>query len=388
MKTFRHFFRWLAAFVPLLPVSPASAAQKAAKGEFLVYIGTYTGRGGQGSQGIYAYRLDAATGKVTSLGLAGEVANPSFLAIHPNRHFLYAVTESGGQGTVSAFSLDLKTAKLTFLNKASSHGGGPCYVRCDHTGKAVLVANYGTGSVALLPIKPDGSLSEASAFIQHTGSGTDPRRQRGPHAHSINPSPDNRFAVAADLGLDELLVYRMDAARGTLVPNNPPFAKVAPGSGPRHFAFHPNGKFAYVVNEMKSTVTAFSWTPTTGVLTELQTVSTLPEGYDGSRNTGAEIQVHPNGRFVYSSNRGHDSIAVFAVNPAKGTLTPVEQASTQGKEPRGFGIDPTGSYLFAANQNTNNIAVLRIDQQTGKLTPTGEVLEVGRPVCVKFVAVK
>ncbi len=357
-------------------------ASSAGATEFFVYFGTYT----EGlSKGIYVSRLDTATGKLTEPNLAAETANPSFVALHPNRKFLYAVSEGGGPkaGAVSAFAIDPKTGRLAFLNKVSSKGGGPCHLNVDKTGKNVVVVNYGTGSTAVLPIEPDGKLREASSFIQHKGSSADKSRQEGPHAHSVNFSADNRFAVVADLGLDQVLVYKFDAAKGTIAPNDPPFATVAPTSGPRHFAFHPHGKFAYVINEMKSTVTAFSWDASHGVLKEIQTIGTLPAGFTGENDT-AEVQVHPNGKFLYGSNRGHNSIAVFSIDPKKGTLTPVEHVSTQGKIPRNFGIDPTGSFLLAANQDTNNVVVFRIDAKTGRLTPTGQVLQVGKPVCVKF----
>ena len=373
----------------LAPPCARGAEKAAAKGEYFVYIGTYTG---EKSKGIYAYRFQAATGEMTSVGLVAETANPSFLAVHPNRRFLYAVSEIAnyeGQksGAVSAFAIDPKNGKLTFLNKVASRGGGPCYVVVDKTGKSLLVANYGGGSVAALPVKEDGRLGEASAFVQHTGSGVNPKRQQGPHAHSINVSSDNRFAVAADLGLDQLLVYRFDPVKGSLAAHDPAFAKVNPGAGPRHFTFHPSGRFAYVINEMQSTVTAFAYDAAGGVLSELQTISTLPQDFAGNNST-AEVQVHPTGKFLYGSNRGHDSIAVFAIDPDKGTLTAAEHVPTQGKTPRNFGIDPTGSYLFAANQNSHNIVGFRIDAKTGRLTPTGQVVEVGSPVCVKFVAVR
>lgn len=354
----------------------------AGKGEFLVYIGTYTGKG---SQGIYAWRLDAASGKLSPLGLAAEAVNPSFLAVHPNKRFLYAVSEAGKAGAVSAFSIDRQSGKLTFLNRVGSQGSGPCYVSVDKTGKTVLVANYGSGSVAALAVKEDGSLAEASSSVQHTGSGPDPRRQRGPHAHSIHVSPDNRFAVAADLGLDQVLVYRLDPARSALEPNDPPFAKTDPAAGPRHFAFHPGGRHVFVINEMSSSLTSFAWDAARGALKPLQTVSTLPKDFQGE-NSCAEVQAHPNGRFVYGSNRGHDSIAVFAVDRGKGTLTPVEHVSTQGKTPRNFGIDPTGSWLFAANQTSGGVVMFRIDPKSGRLTPANQTLEVSMPVCVRFLA--
>jgi 6-phosphogluconolactonase len=318
-----------------------------------------------------------------------ETVNPSFIAIHPNRQYLYAVNEVNtyeGQsaGSVSSFSLDAKTGKTRFLNKVSSRGADPCHLSLDRTGKWVLVANYSGGSIAAFTIKADGSLGEASAFVQHTGSSVNPQRQRGPHAHSINLSPDNRFAIASDLGLDQVLIYRFDADKGTLSPSNPPFAKVKPGAGPRHFAFHPSGRFAYEINEIASTVTAFAYSLEHGILEEMQTISTLPKEFSGNNST-AEIEAHPNGRFLYGSNRGHNSIAVFTIDSSKGTLTQLEQVPTQGKTPRNFAIDPTGAYLFAANQGSDNIVVFRIDQKTGGLSPTGNVLEVPSPVCVIFL---
>ena len=356
-------------------------------GHAFVYIGTYTG---PKSNGIYLYSLDLGNGSLTSLGLAAEVVNPSFLAIHPNHRFLYAASEtsnSGGKkgGAVEAFAIQ-ETGKLTPLNQEPSGGEGPCHLVVDKTGRDVLVANYDSGSISVLPIQQDGKLSEPTAFIQHQGSGADPQRQEGPHAHSINVDAANRFAFAADLGLDKVLVYRFDPAKGTLVANDPPSVSVKPGAGPRHFAFHPGGHYAFVINEMHSTVTAFSYDPAHGVLKELQTISTLPENFKGENST-AEVQVHPSGKFLYGSNRGHDSIAVFAIDPGKGTLSLVEDQSTQGKTPRNFGIDPSGQYLLAANQDSGNVVVFRINPQSGHLSPTGQVAEVSSPVCVKFLQV-
>jgi len=379
----------IASLALLWLTSAAQAAESArAKGEFFVYMGTYTG---PKSKGIYAYRFDAATGRLTSLGSVAETVNPSFLAVDPSRRFLYAVNEISNyegrkSGAVSAFALDRKTGKLTFLNQVSSRGAGPCHVALDKTGKYVLVANYEGGSVAVFPVLSDGRLGEASAFVQHQGHGVNPARQEGPHAHSVALSPDNRFALAADLGLDELLVYRFDPTQGSLAANQPPFGKVAPGAGPRHFGFSPNGRFVYVISEMASTVTVFSYDPARGALGELQAVSTLPKDFRGESDS-AEVQVHPSGKFLYGSNRGHDSIAVFAIDARKGTLAPAEHVLTRGKTPRSFGIDPTGSYLFAANQDSDNVVVFRIDSKTGHLTPTGQVLEVPSPVCVTFVAI-
>ena len=358
----------------------------AADGPMWVFVGTYTG--GK-SRGIYRLELDPASGKLTEPVLAAESENPSFLAVHPSRRFLYAVNEVGafgGQpgGGVTAFALDPEAGSLAKLNAESTVGGGPCHLSVDRTGKALLVANYGGGSVVALPIGADGRVGKASAFLQHEGSSVNKARQSEPHAHSINVDAGNRFAVAADLGLDKLFVYRLHPNRAALVPNDPPFAKVEPGSGPRHFAFHPDGKHAYVINELKSTITAFDYDPERGVLTERETISTLPKGYRGASYT-AEVQVHPSGKFVYGSNRGEDTIAVFAVDPGTGLLAMVEIETTGGKAPRNFGIDPTGRFLLAANQDSDSIFAFRIDPSTGELTPTGQRVEVPKPVCVKFV---
>jgi len=380
----------LLAFL-LLAVCAGAAAPAANKDKYLVYVGTYTEEGSK-SKGVYAYRFDPESAEIKPVGLAAETINPSFLAVHPNHRYLYAVNEVTtykGQksGAVSAFAIDRATGKLTLLNQVASKGADPCYITVDKTGKYVLVANYTGGSVAVFPVLEDGRLGEASALVQHTGHGTNPERQEGPHAHSIDLSPDNRFAIVDDLGLDESIVYRFDSAKGSLIPNGAQFGKADPGAGPRHFALHPNGHFAYVINEMQSTVSVFTYEGAAGVLRPLQTISTLPKGFT-EHNDDAEIEVHPSGKFLYASNRGHDSIAVFAIDANKGTLTPIEYAPTKGKTPRSFEIDPTGSLLFAANEKSDNIVVFRIDPQTGRLTPTGQVLEVAEPVCVKFVAIE
>jgi 6-phosphogluconolactonase len=358
------------------------------KGKYLFYVGTYTENGGK-SKGIYAYRYDAATQEVTSLGLAAETTNPSWVALHPNGRFLYAVNEvqnykSPNSGGVSAFSIDRSTGKLTLLNEVASRGADPCYIIVDDSGKYVLVANYTGGNIATFPISPDGKIGEASAFIQHTGHSLNPKHQEAAHAHSIDLSPDERFAFVDDLGLDQLLVYKFDKSKGSLKPASPPFVSLHAGSGPRHFALHPSGRFAYVVSELASTVTAFSVDLKAGMFHRSQTISTLPDDFKGE-NDDAEIRIHPSGKFLYASNRGHDSITVFAIDPEKGMLTPVEHTLTGGKTPRSFEIDPTGKLLFAENQNSDTIVLFRIDENTGKLTPTGKVLEVGQPVCVKFL---
>jgi len=366
-------------------LSPAArAGQPGARSQdLIVFLGTYT-RGD--SRGIYRCRLDLGTGRLESLELAAETVNPSFLALHPSGRFLYAVGEianfeGGKTGAVSAFQVEPKTGELAPLNQQPSRGKGPCHLTVDRTGRNVLVANYGSGSVACLPIRDDGRLDEATSFVQHEGSSVHPRRQQGPHAHVVEVDAANRFAFVADLGLDKILVYRFDADRGQLAPNDPAWAAVAPGAGPRHLAFHPSSRFAYVINELDSTVTAFGYDPRRGALEPLETVPTLPETFTG-KSTTAEILVHPSGRFLYGSNRGHDSLVIFAVDARTGKLRYVGHEPTQGKAPRNFAIDPSGRYLLAANQDTDNVVVFRIDANTGKLHATGHSLEVPVPVCV------
>jgi 6-phosphogluconolactonase len=372
----------------LLPpaAAPAQTAEAKGSGAMRVYIGTYTERG---SRGVYLASLDLATGRLELDGVAAELVNPSFVAIHPSQRYLYAIGEIGefnGEkgGAVSALAIDPASGKLTLLNQKSSRGVGPCHVSVDRSGKVALVANYGGGSVACLPIAADGSLGDATAFIQHQGSSANPQRQEGPHAHSINVDPANRFAFVADLGLDKVFSYRLDATRGLLAANDPPCVKLAAGDGPRHFAFHPSGRYAYVINEMHSTVTGFRYDADRGALETIESVTTLPAGFSGSSST-AEVQVHPSGKFLYGSNRGHDSIAVFAIDSETGKLTPLGHTSTQGKTPRNFGIDPTGHWLLAANQDSGSIVAFRIDQETGKLSPTGQSISVPMAVCVKFM---
>ena len=396
MSLTRSRFAILAIFAaPLfLFANTASPQRRTPKKPYLVYVGTYTNK--TASKGIYAYLFDPVIGKLTALGVAAESEDPSFLAVHSSGKYLYAVNEIdhfGAQksGAVSAFSVEPKTGKLTLLNQAPTQGAGPCHISLDKAGKFVLVANYDSGSIAVFPIGEDGSLTPASAFIQHAGSSVNKERQEGPHAHWIGASPDNRFALAADLGLDEILVYRFNSAKATLAPDTPPFAKLDPGAGPRHLAFHPNGKFAYVLAEMGSSVTAFAYKASDGSLSALQTVSTLSilrKDYSGPKEA-AEIVVHPNGKFLYSSNRaGIDTISAFSIDPVKGTLHLKGEYPTMGKTPRNFAIDPTGKFLLAANQESNNIVVFRIDSTTGALSPTGEIKEAPAPVCITFVAVR
>ncbi len=391
MKTMRSFFVPAALLTILfLTLVLSSAAQFPQHRKYLFYVGTYTEEGSKG-KGIYAYRYDAGTHQISSLGLAAETTNPSFVAPSPDGHFLYAVNEVGNykgpnSGGVSAFSIDRKSGKLTFLNEVASRGADPCYIVVDKSGKYVLVANYTGGSVAVFPILADGKLGEATAFVQHTGKGPNAERQEGPHAHSVDLSPDQRFAMVDDLGLDELLVYKFDNTKGTLTPNDPPFAKLDAGAGPRHFALRPDGKFAYVVAEIGHTVTVFSNDAANGKLQSVQSITTLPKDFKG-RNDDAEIQMHPSGKFLYASNRGDDSIAIYAIDESKGTLTAVGIVPTGGKEPRSFEIDPTGTLLFAENQKSDSIVVFKIDQKTGQLTPDVRLLDIPSPVCLKFVAV-
>ncbi len=360
-------------------------------GVFRVYVGTYTsGDGDAKSRGIYLLDLDLKSGKLGTPRLACEAIDPSFLAIHPSGKFLYAVSERSkvdGRpgGAVLGFSIDEATGILTSINQQSSRGAGPCHLVVDGGGKNVLVANYGSGSLASLPIDLRGRLGPSSSFIQHKGSGSDPGRQQGPHAHSINLDRAGRFAVAADLGLDKVFSYRFDVATGMLTSNDPPFAEIAPKSGPRHFAFHPDGHFGYVISEMANTITVFAYGAARGSLTEIQTISTLPADFQGKSYT-AEVQVHPSGRFVYGSNRGHDSIAIFGVDPQTGKLNLVGDEPTQGRNPRNFAVDPTGAYLLAENGDSGTIVVFRIDAQSGSLRPTGQSVRVPKPVCIKMIA--
>jgi 6-phosphogluconolactonase len=359
-----------------------------ARADCLVYFGTYTGAK---SKGIYVSRM-GDDGKLSAPELAAETASPSYLAVHPNKKFLYSIGEVssfGGRktGSVSAFAIDAKSGKLTALNQQTSGGAGPCHIDIDEKGQCVVAANYGGGSVQALPVKADGSLGEPGTFIQHEGSSVNKSRQEGPHGHCILFDPSQKFAVACDLGLDKVLIYKVDAAKATLTPNDPAFATVAPGSGPRHIAFHPDGKFAYVINEMLCTMTAFAWDSKKGALAEVQTISTLPGELQRGYST-AEVYVHPSGKFVYGSNRGHDSIVVYACDPKTGKLTLVEHQPTQGKTPRHFGITPDGKFLLAENQGSDSVIVFRIDAKTGKLTATGDKIEVGAPVCAVFVPVR
>jgi 6-phosphogluconolactonase len=356
-----------------------------ADGKTVVYVGTYTQRG---SEGIYAYTFNPSSGALSPIGTCGGVENPSFLALAPSRKYLYATDEVAtfdGEpgGAVSALRIDQETGLLTLLNHQSSHGAAPCHLSVDQTEQVVLVANYNGGNLAVLPIEEGGRLGPATDVVQHTGSSAHPTRQQRPHAHSITIDPTNRFAFAADLGIDKLMVYRLDLEHGKLVPHDIPSVDIEAGSGPRHFAFHPTGKYAYLINEIGSTVTVFEYDADRIELHALQTISTLPEGAEID-NTCADVHVSPSGRFLYGSNRGHDSIAAFRIEKATGWLSSIGHTSTQGRTPRNFAIDPSGCFLLAANQDSDTIVAFRIDEQSGELSPTGEVTSVPMPVCVLF----
>jgi 6-phosphogluconolactonase len=372
--------------IALMALAASAVAAPAVKpGPVTVYVGTYTDGT---SRGIYRFTFDPATGATSEPVLAVETRNPSFLALHPNGRFLYAVGEVSSfegakTGAVSAFSIDPKTGDLTLLNQKPSEGTGPCHLVVDKTGRNVLVANYGGGTVAVLPIEADGRLKPASSVRVHEGSGPNKGRQEKPHAHGIYLDAAERFAFAPDLGADRVFVYRFDAVKGTLEPHGA--ASLDPGSGPRHLAFHPNGKYVYVINEILSTVTAFSYDADKGALTSLQTLSALPAGFAGTSWT-AEVAVSPDGRFVYGSNRGDDSLAVFRVDAATGRLTPAGHVPVGGKNPRHFTIDPTGRWILAGHQGSGTIAVLRLDPSTGMPALVGSPVKVDKPICLLPVA--
>ena len=352
--------------------------------QLTAYVGTYTNNK---SKGIYAIKFDTKSGEIEMLGLAAESQRPSFVAIHPTKRMLFAVNEKvevkgKRTGLVSAFKIEDEGFKLKLIDEKPSEGGAPCHLVVDPTGSNILVANYVGGNCSSLKINEDGTMKLVST-MQHKGTSVNIARQRGPHAHSINVGPNNKFAFAADLGIDKIMIYQFDAESGRLSPNeSQPFVKLAPGSGPRHFAFHPNGKYAYVCNELLLTVTAFKYDAEKGSLSEIQTTPTIPQGFKGRKST-AEVQVDPQGKFVFVSNRGHESIACFKIDKNSGKLSFVETEPTGGKEPRNFCVDPTGHFVLACNQNSDSIHVLKIESD-GALSPTGHSIECPTPVCVKF----
>ena len=374
-----------------MALAPAPGAQGAAEsttppGEVRVYVGTYTS--GE-SKGIYRLRLDLASGALVAEGEPTTAVSPSWVILDGDRRFLYAVNETGDgpsdpAGGVSAFAVDDKSGALTFLDRQPSGGPAPCHLAIDRTGRHLLVANYWGGSVSVFPIGRDGKLGAASAVVQHTGGTREPGRDPGPHAHAVELTADNRFALVADLGRDEVMVYRFDAARGALTPHDPPALAMEKGAGPRHLAFHPDGRHLFVINELDSTVSVLTYDPGKGTLAAIQKVSTLPAGFEG-KNSTAEVVVTADGRFLYGSNRGHDSIAVFAIDPSTRKLTAIGHQPTLGKTPRNFALDPTGRYLLAANQGSDSIVVFRVDGESGKLSPVGSPFRVPRPVSLAML---
>lgn len=364
---------------------PWSWGQEASSDDLFVFAGTYsTGK----SDGLFVKKFDRQSGELTPVSAKSGAVNPSFLTVAPSGLFLYAVNESSSfsgkkSGAVGAYSINPATKELTLLNQQASEGQAPCYITLDKTGKWALAANYTSGSAAVLPIQEDGKLGAAASVVQHSGSSVNTSRQSEPHAHSIMVDAANRFAFVCDLGLDKIMIYRFDAESGKLTPNDTPWTQTKAGSGPRHFAFHPNGKLAFVIHELDSTIASFSYDAEKGTLTEIQRVSALPEGYNGVSYC-ADIHVHPTGKFVYGSNRGHNSIAIFAIDEALGKMTLVGHESTQGKTPRNFAIDPNGEFLLAANQDGNTVVSFRVDGQTGKLAATGKICSIASPVCLKF----
>ena len=368
---------FLCLSILLLAPTLASAQASAAPEKFRVYLGT--------GKDIYHTVLDLKGGALARAEMAAELANPSFVAIHPNNQFLYAVSEIN-KGSIVAYAIDAKTGALKQLNAQSAGGGGPCHVVVDRSGKVVMAANYGTGSCTSIPIKPDGSLGEPASVHQHKGKSINPGNQQGPHAHSINVDKANKFAFCADLGIDKIMVYRLDANTGKLTPNDPPAFVTPPGTGPRHFAFHPDGKTAYINGEINMTLIVCDYDEAKGVLTQKQIISTLPKDETRKKGSTAEVVVHPSGKFVYVSNRDpYNSIAIFSIDSKTGELKAVGHEARGVKTPRNFAIEPTGRIMLVANQSGKSVISFHINQETGELSPTGNVVEVGSPVCVRFV---
>lgn len=359
-----------------------SVAQ-AQPGKEIMYVGTYSVRG---SQGVYVFEFDRQAGTMQQIQAVSNAKSPSFLALHPSGRFLYSVNEAAQEGAsqagaVSSYSVEAGTGRLTFLNSQSSLGRGPCHISVDQTGKTAFVANYGGGSLAVLPINTDGTLRAATDSMQNVGSGPNTKRQEKAHVHSATLAPDNRYVYVADLGTDKLHILATDVQASKVKPATMPFATVKPGAGPRHLAIHPNGKYAYLVEEMGSSVAVFSRNARTGALTLLQDgINALPDGFSG-QNTSADIHTDPSGKFLYQSNRGANTLAIFAIG-ADGKLTKLGDQPTEGKTPRNFLVDPKGEFVFVANQDTDNITIFRLDSKTGKLTYTGQSVSVPAPVCV------
>ncbi|NEU68735.1 lactonase family protein [Spirosoma agri] len=356
-----------------------SAVAQAQSGKEIMYVGTYSLRG---SEGIYVFEFDRKAGTMQQLQAVSNAKSPSFLALHPSGNYLYSVNEGADKlGGVSSYSVDKATGKLQFMNGQSSLGGGPCHISVDQTGKTAFVSNYGGGSLAVLPIGADGKLKVATDSVQDAGTGPNTQRQDKAHVHSATLAPDNRFVYVADLTTDKLNIFETDVKASTVKPASTPYATVKPGSGPRHFTFHPNGKYAYLVEELSSSVAVFSRNPKTGELTLIQDgIKTLPADFTDS-NTSADIHIDPSGKFLYQSNRGYNGLAIFTIG-SDGKLTKVGDQPTEGKTPRNFLIDPKGEFVFVAHQDSDNITIFKRDQKTGKLTYTGQSVKVPAPVCV------
>jgi 6-phosphogluconolactonase len=358
-----------------------------------VYIGTYTRSVPSNTdpvgKGIYVYELDMQTGALTPLSETHGIDDPSYLAIDPAGRHLYAVSEVGGwdEGLCSAYAINRETGALTYINKQPTLGSISAQVSVDHNSRCVLVTNYWAGNgVLMFSIREDGGIAPATSAFQHQGSGPVQGRQESSHAHCVLADPTNTYAYVADLGTDQLVCYKLDLGAGKLIPHEAGTVTLPSGTGPRHFVFHPNGKFAYLIGELSSTVTVFTYDSANGTMREIQTISALPEGYTGNNDCSA-IQITPDGSYLYGANRGHDSIVGYAVDAQTGKLTLVGHQSTLGKWPRDFNIDPTGTFLLAANQHSNTVVTFRIDRSTGNLQETGIVTNMPIPVCVKFLTV-
>ena len=390
MKNIRRGFAFLLVLcIAATGLLFAQASHKpAAKKNYLAFVGTYTTK--TASKGIYAFRYDGETGKLTPIGVAAETPDPSWVAVHPGGKYVYAANEAGKNSTISAFAVDAQSGKLTLLNQVPALGEDPCYLSFDRTGKYLFVANYTSGNVVVFPIGADGKLGAATGNVHDEGKlGPDKERQEGPHAHWIRGSALNDFAVVADLGLDRVFTYKFDARKGKLATSASQTAKgavLSPGTGPRHVTFSRVGPFMYVLGELNSRVTVFAY-DASEIYIPIQSLSTLPPGFSG-RNDAAEIRIHANGKFLYASNRGHDSIALFHIDPPTGKLTAAGDFFVQGKEPRNFSFDPTGGFLLVADQLSDKIVTFRIDPKTGALTPTGDSVEVPSPVCLVFLPVE
>jgi 6-phosphogluconolactonase len=364
-----------------------SAVPQPEPGSFFVYIGTYTF---SSSNGIYLYRFDTSTGEMNALGLVAQLANPSFAVIDPSHRYLYAVTETGNRGdadrggSISSFSMDPKSGALNFLNKANTNGSGTCHLALDHSGRILFAVNYATGSVVSFAVNRDGSIGKRTGFDRHTGTSINPERQSAPHPHEVVLSPDNRFLFVPDLGNDRVYIYGVDAQKRIFAPRDPAYVSVKAGLGPRHFLFGPKAKFAYLICEMGSTVVVYSYDSANGLLKQIQEISTLPDGFAGD-DASAEIQIDDAGRYLYTSNRGNDSITQFAIDPSRGTLAKIQVVPTQGKWPRNFALDPSGKYLLVANQNSNQLVLFAVNQQDGRLKPAKTIEGIGAPVSILFV---